>query len=230
VPLYDLHVARWSTPGVRLGRVVKRGLDVVLAMLLLCLLAPVFALIAVAIKATSPGPVFFRQTRLGRGCVPFSILKFRTMAVGAEARLVADADAAAHYVEAGYKVPPGAETRTTRVGGCLRRIALDELPQLVHVVSGRMSLVGPRPVVVPEIEEYGPWRWAYAATRPGMTGAWQVTGRGRIVYPERALLDARYVAHWSLRSDVWILAQTLPAVIRGEARREVSPLPVVDPR
>lgn len=228
MPLFELHVARSATPGVRLARMVKRGLDVVLATLLLLLLAPLLALIAVAVKATSPGPVLFRQTRLGRDCVPFSILKFRTMVVDAEARLVADTDAAAHYVLAGYKVPAGAETRTTPLGRWLRRTSLDELPQLVNVLSGQMSLVGPRPVVLPEIAEYGPWRWAYAATRPGMTGVWQVTGRGRMLYPERAKLDARYVAHWSLRTDLWILAQTLPAVVRGERRPEAPALPALD--
>jgi lipopolysaccharide/colanic/teichoic acid biosynthesis glycosyltransferase len=226
VQLYDLHVARRATIGGRLARVAKRGFDVVGAGLLLCLLAPVLVLIALTIKVTSRGPVLFRQTRLGRRCVPFSILKFRTMVIDAERRLAADPSAAARYLEAGYKLPPGDDTRTTRVGRWLRRTTLDELPQLVNVLAGQMSLVGPRPVIEPEIVEYGDCRWAYEATRPGMTGAWQVTGRGQIGYPERAHLDARYVAHWSIRSDLRILALTVPAIVRGEGAPGVRTVPV----
>jgi lipopolysaccharide/colanic/teichoic acid biosynthesis glycosyltransferase len=224
VTLQDLHLARQATAGGRLARAAKRGVDVLGAALLLCLLAPLLAVIALTIKATSPGPVLFRQTRLGRGCVPFSILKFRTMVIDAERQLAADPAAVARYLQSGYKLPPGGETRTNRVGRWLRRAALDELPQLVNVLVGHMSLVGPRPVIEPEILEYGDCRWAYEATRPGMSGAWQVHGRGRIVYPERAHLDARYVAHWSLWSDLKILVLTVPAIVRGEGEPTVMPV------
>lgn len=216
--LRALHATRATSAGGRLARGTKRLLDVVGATLLLVLLAPLLVGVAVAVTLTSPGPILFQQTRLGRAGKPFTILKFRTMVIDAEQQLAADPAAAARYVESGYKLPPDGERRTTGIGPLLRRTTIDELPQLFNVLVGHMSLVGPRPVIGPEIVEYGNCLWAYEAGRPGMTGAWQVTGRGRIGYPERAYIDALYVAEWSVHSDLKLLALTLPAMVRGEGR------------
>ena len=194
----------------RTGLAVKRTLDLVIAGVGLVVAAPLGVLIAVAIRCASPGPVIFRQTRVGRRGKTFSMLKFRTMVDGAEK--------ARHELEARnesdgiFKLKD--DPRLTEIGRLLRRCSLDELPQLVNVLRGEMSLVGPRPLVVSEDERVqGPHR-ARLLMRPGLTGPWQAIGPVRPPLREMVVIDRLYVENWSLWTDVRILLQTLVHVAR----------------
>jgi lipopolysaccharide/colanic/teichoic acid biosynthesis glycosyltransferase len=194
---------------------VKRLLDIVLSLVALTLTMPIWLVVAALVRCTSHGPVLFRQPRVGRGGRAFTVLKFRSMCRDAEARLQ---DPALYdtYVATGYKLPVAHEFRVTRVGRFLRRSSLDELPQLLNVLRGDMSLVGPRPVVPPELGSYGDLVDCYLGVRPGLTGIWQVSGRSHIQFPERARLDRDYFHACSLRLDLAILARTPLAVLRGD--------------
>jgi exopolysaccharide production protein ExoY len=204
-------VVRSRCVGWRRG--VKRIVDVTVGSLLLVLLSPLFAAVAVLTKLSSRGPILFRQPRIGRGRETFEILKFRTMHTDSAARLVASPELWERYVDNDFKLPIEEDPRITRLGRVLRRSSLDELPQLLNVLNGEMSLVGPRPVVAEELAQYGSLVDAYTAVRPGITGRWQTEGRNAIRYPERAVLDAAYVEHFRLRDDVRILWRTVPAVL-----------------
>ncbi len=194
-------------------RVVKRGLDLTLAFLCLPILLLLIAAIAVAIRVTSPGPIFFSHRRIrGHGRF-FSMWKFRTMCVNSaevlEDYLAANPAARAEWrKEHKLKHDP----RVTRVGEFLRRTSLDELPQIWNVITGSMSLVGPRPIVAAEVEKYGEFFADYCLVKPGVTGLWQVSGRSRVSYPERVQLDRHYAHHWSLGFDIRILCRTLSSV------------------
>lgn len=193
----------------------KRIFDVLAATVLLVLVAPILLVAALAVKATSRGPVLFRQRRVGRGGVTFEILKFRTMHCDAEAHLRSSADLYESYLASGYKLSAGADPRVTRAGRWLRRFDLDELPQLWNVVRGEMSLVGPRPVPEDELRRYRGMRSFYEAVRPGITGLWQVSGRNRLPYDERVVLDVTYVCTRRPSRDAAILVRTVPALVRG---------------
>jgi lipopolysaccharide/colanic/teichoic acid biosynthesis glycosyltransferase len=192
----------------------KRTFDVALVVVTLPLTLPVGALLGLAVRLTSRGPAIFRQERVGRGGERFAMYKFRTMVVDAEERLARDPELRALYLSHDHKVPAKLDPRVTRLGRFLRVTSLDELPQLLNVMEGTMSLVGPRPITQPQYDEVEPLLDAYRAARPGMTGYWQVTGRSLIPYPERAEYDAHYVRNWSLRRDLMILLQTPMAVVR----------------
>ncbi len=197
------------SPGARL---LKRSFDVVVSSLLLALFSPLVAVFAVAIKATSTGPVFFRQERTGRNERPFAMLKFRTMVNDAEERR----EELEHLNEMDgplFKIAD--DPRVTRVGRFLRRTSLDEIPQLINVWKGDMSLVGPRPFVVSESEEIEGWARKRFEARPGMTGLWQVSGRNELSHLELCRLDYLYVASWSFWWDVQILWQTPSTVLHG---------------
>jgi lipopolysaccharide/colanic/teichoic acid biosynthesis glycosyltransferase len=200
--------------GVQVGRrvatVAKRAFDLVLAAVLLIVAIPMLVAIAIAIKLDSPGSILFRQTRIGRGGEPFGMLKFRTMIDGAHSRR----DELRHLNEAPdglFKIP--GDPRLTRVGGFLRVTSLDELPQLVHVLLGRMSLVGPRPLV-PEEDALilGGYR-RRLEMRPGMTGPWQASGASKIPLQEMVKLDAEYVDDWTVAGDIKLLLRTVPHVV-----------------
>jgi exopolysaccharide biosynthesis polyprenyl glycosylphosphotransferase len=194
---------------------LKRLLDLTVAALAIALLAPVMLVIAIAIRLDSPGPVIFSQRRTGRHGRVFNFYKFRSMCVDAELRLLTDRDMHDQYVQNGYKLPHSIDTRVTRVGRFLRRTSLDELPQLWNVLRGDMSLVGPRPIVPEQVRQfYGSGDAPLLLSlKPGITGAWQVSGRSTIQYPERASLELGYVQGWSLIRELRILARTLPAVL-----------------
>jgi len=198
-----------------LARATKRAFDLVIGGLALLLAAPVMAAIAVAVKLDSPGPVLFRQERVGEGGRLFWMLKFRTMVVGAEEQEMA----LAQEVGAGpplFEKRPD-DPRITRVGRVLRRWSLDELPQLVNVLKGEMSLVGPRPELPWLVEQYEPWLRKRFAVPQGMTGWWQVHGRSdRADHWLRVEDDLYYIRNWSLWLDVRILLMTVGAVIRGK--------------
>jgi lipopolysaccharide/colanic/teichoic acid biosynthesis glycosyltransferase len=202
----------------------KRILDVVGSLALLMMLAPVFAIIAALVKLKSPGPVFFRQERIGHGMQPFLMLKFRTMHV--------DADHRVHHQFVSSFIKSGAvaqdagrngifkltdDPRVTPVGRVLRKTSLDELPQFWNVLRGEMSLVGPRPPLRYEVAEYQPWhcRRVFEA-KPGVTGLWQIKGRSRTTFDEMVRLDLRYAKARSFWTDIKILLATPAAVIAGK--------------
>jgi exopolysaccharide biosynthesis polyprenyl glycosylphosphotransferase len=189
---------------------LKRGLDWIGGLTTLILLAPLAAVIAIAIKLDSPGPVLFRQTRVGRDGRRFQMLKFRTMVDGADALKAGLLDR--NEADGLFKIAD--DPRTTRVGRILRRASLDELPQLVNVLRGEMSLVGPRPLVVDEDSKVQGWHRRRLQLTPGMTGPWQILGSARIPLSEMVKIDYLYVANWSLWGDVKILLRTLPYLVR----------------
>jgi Undecaprenyl-phosphate galactose phosphotransferase WbaP len=197
--------------------IAKRALDFLLSLLALTLLSPLFLFVAVAVKLTSKGPVFFGQPRYGRDGKMFEALKFRSMVPGA-AKLLAD-HLAAHPEDLfewqrDHKLKN--DPRVTPIGRWLRRLSLDELPQLLNVLAGQMSLVGPRPIVQDEIEKYGRRFGLYSRVRPGITGLWQVSGRNNTTYDERIALDEYYVHNWSVWFDTYILLRTIKTVLYTE--------------
>ena len=190
----------------------KRVFDVVGALCGLVLLAPVAVAVAVAIRLDDGGPVFFRQQRVGRGGAEFSILKFRTMSVDAEDR---KAQLLAANEGAGPLFKLQVDPRVTRVGSFLRRTSLDELPQLWNVLTGSMSLVGPRPALPDEVAAYADHAERRLLVTPGITGLWQVSGRSDLDWAEGVRLDLHYVENWSFLHDLVILARTVPSVLRS---------------
>ncbi|GAA1946259.1 hypothetical protein GCM10009798_01560 [Nocardioides panacihumi] len=196
-----------------LQEAVKAGADRALASLLLLLLAVPMLAVALAVRLDSAGPVIFRQTRVGRHGRHFSIYKFRSMTVDAEVRL----HGLRTFNEAdGPMFKMREDPRVTRVGRFIRRTSLDELPQLWNVVRGEMSLVGPRPALPEEVASYDARERRRLEVRPGMTGAWQVSGRSRLGWDETVDLDLAYVDDWSLWVDVVLLARTVGAVVSGD--------------
>jgi exopolysaccharide biosynthesis polyprenyl glycosylphosphotransferase len=202
----------------RSSRFLKRTLDVAASAIGLFVLAPVFAVVAILIKLDSPGPVFFRQVRMGAGDRTFRIYKFRTMVADAESRKAGLAHLNKHAANGGdarmFKIP--ADPRITRIGRVLRRYSLDELPQLINVLKGEMSVVGPRPLILAEDENVQAWARDRLKLKPGMTGLWQVLGRTDIPFEEMTNLDYLYVTGWSLKSDLSLILRTLPAVFRTQ--------------
>lgn len=189
---------------------LKRALDLLGASLGLLALAPLMIAFAVAIKLDSRGPVLFRQVRVGRHGRRFHMLKFRTMIPDADALK----DSLRHRNEArGGLFKIARDPRVTRVGGFLRRSALDELPQLLNVVKGEMSLVGPRPLVIEEDERIEGWCRRRLELMPGMTGPWQILGPTRVSLGEMVAIDYLYIADWSLWKDIKILLLTIPHVL-----------------
>lgn len=192
---------------------MKRVLDVLLATGLLLLFLPVLAAAALLIKLSSPGPVIFRQPRVGQNGRQFLLYKLRTMVKGAEH---ARAQLAGHNEMDGPVFKMRADPRCTPVGKILRRLSLDEFPQLWNVLKGEMSMVGPRPPLPEEVEQYQPWQRRRLSVRPGLTCLWQVNGRNRIQFSEWVKLDLEYIDHWSWGLEIKILLRTLPAMLKGE--------------
>lgn len=199
-------------------QLLKRASDVILSTLGLLVLSPLFALVAVAIKLDSRGPVFFKQVRRGQGDTLFGLFKFRTMVSNAEKLKAEVAHLNKHALEGGdprmFKVD--GDPRVTRVGRFLRRYMLDELPQLINVFKGEMSLVGPRPLILEEDRYVEAWARKRLQLRPGMTGLWQVLGRSAISFDEMVKLDYIYVTTWSFGGDLRLLLRTIPLVLKGD--------------
>ncbi|MFI5906564.1 sugar transferase [Dactylosporangium sp. NPDC051541] len=205
-----LHVEHPTLTGAR--RLVKALVDRAGAVALLVLASPLLAVLALAVRAESAGPVLFRQVRVGKDGHEFVIYKFRTMHIDAEARLAE----LRHLNEVdGALFKLRNDPRVTRVGRLLRKFSLDELPQLLNVIGGSMSLVGPRPPLPEEVAVYPDDARRRLAVRPGMTGLWQVSGRSDLSWDEAVRLDLQYVENWSLSLDLVILLRTLSAVTRG---------------
>jgi exopolysaccharide biosynthesis polyprenyl glycosylphosphotransferase len=192
---------------------VKRALDFAAALVGLVMVAPLMSVIALAIKLDSPGPAIFSQMRIGKGGRPFTCYKFRTMHVGAEKE---KQKLAALNEAQGALFKIRNDPRMTRVGRVLRRISLDELPQLYNILKGDMSLVGPRPQLPEEVNQYMEWHKKRLETWPGLTGLWQVSGRSNLTFDEMCLLDIYYIENWSPVLDTKILLRTLPKVILGD--------------
>jgi lipopolysaccharide/colanic/teichoic acid biosynthesis glycosyltransferase len=196
----------------------KRALDVICAVVLLMSLAPLLLVIAVVVHFSSPGPILFRQQRMGAGGRCFVMYKFRTMVAGNDSTLHQ-----AYYSDLirGAALPINDvfklvdDPRITRAGRFLRRFSLDELPQLLNILHGTMSLVGPRPPIPYEVELYGPRDRLRFTVRPGLTGLWQVSGRNRLTFQEMIDLDLTYIERWSMRLDVWIILRTPLVMLAG---------------
>ena len=205
-PLFELRppaLAGWEWA-------VKRSFDVVVSTVIVVAGSPVWAAIACAIKLSSPGPVFYRDQRIGLGDRPFGMMKFRTMYADAADRqeaLEVDNEASGPL----FKIKD--DPRVTRVGRVLRRFSLDELPQVLNVLWGEMSLVGPRPLPIRDYEQLQEWHRRRYLVLPGMTGLWQVSGRIDLSFDDLVRLDFYYIENWSIWLDISILAKTLPAVL-----------------
>lgn len=198
-------------------RIVKRTLDIVLVLLSLPLTLLVLAIVAAIVASSSPGPIFYSHRRIRRHGAFFSMWKFRTMCVNSaevlEDYLAAHPEARAEWSKT-HKLRH--DPRITRMGLFLRRYSLDELPQLWNVLTGQMSLVGPRPIVAAEVEKYADCFSCYCKVKPGLTGLWQVSGRSSLTYPERVALDCEYVGTWSLTKDAMILLKTFSTVVNQD--------------
>lgn len=198
-----------------IGGLLKRVMDLVIAGTALVLAAPVMVLVGLLIKITAGGPAIFSHRRVGFGGKPFNCYKFRSMVANSDevlkAYLDANPDARKEWEET-HKIRN--DPRVTFFGRLLRKSSLDELPQLINILRGDMSCVGPRPIVQDELKRYGDHQSEYLGTRPGLTGLWQVSGRSSMDYDNRVALDSQYVRNWSIWLDVVILLRTIVAVMR----------------
>jgi exopolysaccharide biosynthesis polyprenyl glycosylphosphotransferase len=207
------YIATYTGAGEGWPLAAKRTLDILLSGVLLVLLAPLLLIVAAAIKLTSPGPVFFLQERIGINKRRFRIYKFRTMVPNAE-KLMASLESQNEVSGPVFKIRK--DPRITPIGRFLRRSSIDELPQLINVFKGEMSLVGPRPLPIRDYEGFNEdWQRRRFSVKPGITCLWQVNGRSEISFDQWMLLDLKYMDEWSLWLDFKILAKTVPAVVRG---------------
>ena len=208
----NLHIAAWRFT-VKFSYGLKRFLDIVLSLIALIVLSPLFLILAILIKLTSPGPIFFVQIRVGEYGRNFCFFKFRSMYIDAEKRKaeLMDQNQSADGVIFKMKNDP----RITPIGRILRKFSLDELPQFLNVLFGDMSLVGPRPPVPSEVKQYTLEERKRLNVRPGLTCLWQVSGRSDIPFKEQVKLDKEYIHSRSLKSDLLILLRTIPAILSG---------------
>lgn len=202
----------------------KRAFDLLAASLMLIVVSPVMLVIALLIKKTSPGPVLFAQERLGKDGQPFKFYKFRSMEHNSDDAIHrqfvsmfigGDADGCADTNSGDQVFKMKRDPRVTGIGAVLRKTSLDELPQLFNILMGEMSLVGPRPPIAYEIENYQPWHMERLKAVPGLTGLWQVSGRSSVSFEEMVRLDIRYINNWSPWQDFVILLKTIPVVFQG---------------
>ena len=199
-----------NTPSLaRSNRLFKRAMDIVGASVLLAVSSPILLLVAISIKLDSPGPVLFRQKRIGRAGQPFKLAKFRSMVIDAEAQR----EALLKHSRQSQWLDLEHDPRITRVGRFLRLTSLDELPELWNVLRGDMSLVGPRPLIAEEDRNVAGWARRRLDLTPGITGVWQVMGRAHIPFEQMIMLDYLYVANWSMWADIKLMLQTIPVVL-----------------
>jgi exopolysaccharide biosynthesis polyprenyl glycosylphosphotransferase len=195
------------------NKMLKRAVDLLIAGVALVIISPLWALIALAIRLDSPGPILFRQERVGLHGKPFTLFKFRSMYVDAEEQLE---KLRARNEAAGPLFKIREDPRRTRVGRFIRRTSLDELPQFINVLAGDMSMVGPRPGLASEVAQYQDWHRKRLAVVPGLTGLWQVSGRSELTFDEMVMLDIYYAENWSLGMDLRIILRTVPQFIFGD--------------
>jgi len=223
-PFTERRKSRYVTPELRsAGRIIAkdpieiRVIDIICSFVLLCLFAPIMAIIAISVFIANPGPVIFKQKRIGRYGRMFDCYKFRTMAVDAEARLeklLASDPKAREEWEKDHKLKN--DPRIVGIGNFLRKSSLDELPQFLNVLKGEMSLVGPRPIVLAEKEKYGRYISYYCSVRPGITGLWQVSGRNDVSYRRRVAFDVIFAKDGKIFDYFKILVMTLPSVVASK--------------
>lgn len=195
------------------GGISKRSFDILVALAALVLLSPIFVLVMALVKYSDGGSIFYGHRRIGYNGSTFRCLKFRTMAENGDALLQEYLEQnPAAYEEWRNTRKLQYDPRVTVVGTVLRKLSLDELPQLLNILTGEMSIVGPRPVVQDELERYGSAAVFYLKSRPGLTGLWQVSGRNDVSYAARIAFDRHYVENWSIAQDIRIIAKTVPAV------------------
>lgn len=195
----------------------KRFFDIVGAVIILVLSAPLMMVVALLIILDSPGKVLYRQQRVGQGGLPFKMLKFRSMYSPSDEKLENLLEDNPHYrVNWQQYQKLLKDPRLTPVGRIIRRLSIDELPQLWNVLKGEMSLVGPRPILQEQVDIYGDALNLYILSRPGITGLWQINGRNLISFSERVRWDEYYINHWNLMLDIYILARSIGVVLRGE--------------
>ena len=216
--MYDgqlsVHLERSKVAPYTIGGRTKRIFDIIVASITLFVFSPLFVFVTILLKLTDPGPVIFRHMRVGRGGRHFACLKFRSMVLNSDVvlKVLLESDPAARMEwERTQKLAN--DPRITVVGKFLRQSSLDELPQLINVIRGDMSLVGPRPIVPSELTRYGDKLGLYLQARPGITGIWQVSGRNDCGYDRRIEMDANYVRNWRFSTDFVILVRTLGAVL-----------------
>jgi len=215
----------WFGPGRRgvLDAAASRVLEIVVSLAILILGAPLWLLLVILVRRDG-GPAFFSQTRLGKGGRPFRFVKFRTMVNGNDhsahrtyvVRLINGNDARYRARNGDLVAKIAGDRRITRLGRMLRKVGLDEVPQMLHVLAGDMSLVGPRPPIPYEVEAYQDWHWARLRGRPGVTGLWQVSGRSRVGFDDQVLLDVYYLANRSFWMDLRIILKTVPVMLTGK--------------
>jgi exopolysaccharide biosynthesis polyprenyl glycosylphosphotransferase len=208
----DGYIHYLSVQPKRVQRMIKRAIDIVVSATALTLLSPLLIMVAGLVKLTSRGPVLFRQPRAGQHGRPFNMLKFRSMVVNAEelkARLLARNE------QQGPVFKMKSDPRITTLGRFIRKYSIDELPQLLNVLRGEMSLVGPRPPIPAEVAKYEAWQRRRLSVRPGLTCVWQISGRNEISFEEWMYLDMQYIDHWSLQRDLELIAKTVPVVLTG---------------
>ena len=194
--------------------IVKRGLDLILIVPLVVAFVPIWALTALIIKLETPGPVFFRQTRIGRNGRPFQMLKFRSMVADAEKHRTELEEL--NEMEGGVLFKMRRDPRVTRLGHLLRRSSMDETPQFLNVLRGEMSLVGPRPPIPSEVERYTAEQRRRLETKPGLTCLWQISGRSLLSFDKQVAMDIVYIEQRSFWLDLVILLKTIPAVLSGK--------------
>jgi lipopolysaccharide/colanic/teichoic acid biosynthesis glycosyltransferase len=209
------HPSAARPPASKWRGVAWRCVDVTIAVVAVFALSPIIAVVSLLVKASSPGPIIFRQRRVGRNGREFEILKFRTMKDGTHQQVLADPVLRAAYEENDFKLAEN-DLRITRIGRRLRKTSLDELPQLLNIIKGEMSLVGVRPLLPQELAQRPDYdRELYGRYRPGITGLWQVEGRSSVKAEERVSLDRQYLEQWSIRSNIVLLLRTPFAVLFG---------------
>jgi lipopolysaccharide/colanic/teichoic acid biosynthesis glycosyltransferase len=212
-----------STISINAGYLkVKRILDIIFTLLILIPFVVVIVIFAVLIRIDSKGPVFFRQKRVGRNGVEFYMLKLRSMYVDSDdsvhresIKLYMNGTALNENVDADNQYKLADDPRVTKVGRFIRKTSIDELPQFINVLRGEMTLVGPRPPLPYEVEEYGPREWIRLSGRPGLTGTWQVYGRSRVPFKKMVEMDIEYLRQQSLLEDLKLIALTLPVMLKG---------------
>lgn len=193
-----------------------RFVDIIGSFVLLFFTLPILLMVILAIKISSPGPVLFKQKRVGKNGEVFNIFKFRSMRIDSEQVLKSDSTLYNKYIENSYKLDPSEDPRITKIGEFLRKTSLDELPQLLNVLKGEMSLVGPRPVIQDELKEYRDVVEKFLSVKPGITGYWQVSGRSNVGYPERVDIELYYVERKNIFFDIFILIKTLKVVMKRQ--------------
>lgn len=198
-------------------RYIKRFMDVILATIALVVLSPIFLIIAIAIKIESKGPVFFKHTRIGKNGKIIKLYKFRSMVINAEELIKSFTPEQMREYKENYKLTN--DPRITKVGKFLRKTSLDELPQLINIINGDLSIIGPRPVVADELEKYGVNKDKFLSVTPGLTGYWAANGRSNTTYEQRMEMELYYIDNLSLKMDIKVFFKTILSVLKKEGAR-----------